>query len=274
MQASNIPEASYGILLRDGVSSPYDSAAEEIRNLGYTVLDAGYSATQVAEIAEAFDNARKRYIARYGQDRLAAIDELNTIRSMLTQDGQIFRKVALNANLVATLKLTMSGKFIINQQNGIINPPGQKYNQGAWHRDLPYQHFVCTRPLAVNALYCVDDFTIGNGATFVLPASHKSERFPSDSFVRNNAIQIEAKAGSYIVLDCMLFHSGGFNSTQSARRAINHVYNIPFFKQQINLTAHISPEGLTPEEMDIIGFAYVEPASIEDYLAKREAIRK
>jgi ectoine hydroxylase-related dioxygenase (phytanoyl-CoA dioxygenase family) len=193
---------------------------------------------------------------------------------MLTQGGAIFTRLALNENLISTLKLALSGKFIINQQNGIVNPPGEKYNQGSWHRDLPYQHFVSSRPLAVNALYCVDDFTLENGATFVLAASHKSERFPSESYVMRNALQIEAKAGSYILLDCMLFHAGGFNSTGVARRAVNHVYNIPFFKQQINLPSNVPFESLAAEEREIFGFNYVEPATVEEFLSKREAAKK
>ncbi len=159
--------------------------------------------------------------------------------------------------------------YILNQQNGVINPPQETYNQGAWHRDLPYQHFITSKPLAINALFCVDDFTFENGATFVLPASHKSENFPSSDYIQRNAIQVEAKAGSFIVLDCMLFHSGGFNKTCFERRAVNHVYNIPFFKQQINIPMNMEDTHLSAEERDILGFSYVEPGSISDYLSKR-----
>jgi ectoine hydroxylase-related dioxygenase (phytanoyl-CoA dioxygenase family) len=80
---------------------------------------------------------------------------------------------------------------VLNQQNGVINPPhGQPYSQGKWHRDLPYQHFVSSRPLAVNAFFCLDPFTPGNGATMVLPASYRQESFPSDRFVVTEAVSI------------------------------------------------------------------------------------
>jgi len=86
---------------------------------------------------------------------------------------------------------------VLNQQNGVINPPhSERYNQGAWHRDLPYQHFVSSRPLAINALFCLDQFTIENGATKVLPASHRQEAFPSDDFVQSQATPVTAPAGS------------------------------------------------------------------------------
>ena len=114
-------------------------------------------------------------------------------------------------------------------------------------------------------------FTFDNGATFVLPASHKAEPFPSHSYVERNATQIEAKAGSFILLDCMMFHAGGFNKTNVARRAVNHVFNIPYFKQQINLPSNIDGANLSAEARDILGFGYVEPASVSAYLSSRES---
>ncbi len=113
----------------------------------------------------------------------------------------------------------------------------------------------------------IDDFTRVNGATFVLPASHKSESFPSADYIERNARQIEAKAGSFILLDCMLFHSGGLNTTPNARRAVNHIYNIPYFKQQIHIPANMSDKTLSRADREILGFDYAEPQSVEDYFS-------
>ncbi len=165
----------------------------------------------------------------------------------------------------------IKGKFYLNQQNGVINPPCKRYNQDMFHRDLPYQHFVSSSPLAINALYCVDDFTELNGATIVIPASHKSEKFPSD-IVDNHSIVVEAPAGSFIVLDCMLFHKGGFNTTQKPRRAINHVYTIPYLKQQINIPNTLgSAYEINDYQREILGYKYQIPLNIDDYLKSRES---
>jgi ectoine hydroxylase-related dioxygenase (phytanoyl-CoA dioxygenase family) len=267
--SKNIPSASYGILQQEISASVLDDAAESVRNLGYAILDSGYSSSDIKSISDEFNLTREQYIEAYGESRLRSLNEIHTIRSTLTHGGEAFLKLALNENLISIIKKLIAGKFILNQQNGVINPPQETYNQGAWHRDLPYQHFVSTKPLAINALFCVDDFTFENGATFVLPASHKSEAFPSINYIQKNAIQIEAKAGSFILLDCMLFHAGGFNNTASARRAVNHVYNIPYFKQQMNIPMNMKPVSLSDEERDILGFNYAEPSSILDYLSKR-----
>ena len=269
MIKNSIPQLNYGILQQNLSENIFDEAVEQIRNIGFAVIDSGYSASELLQFSEEFNATRKSYIEKYGEIELKNIDEYNTIRSPLTHGSEVFLKLALNANLMAVLKKLIQGKFVLNQQNGIINPPQETYNQAAWHRDLPYQHFVCTKPLAINALFCVDDFTCENGATFVIPASHKTEDFPSENYIKKNAVQVQAKTGSFILLDCMMFHAGGFNNTNLERRAVNHVYNIPYFKQQINIPNNIKNANLLAETIDILGFNYLEPSSISQYLSIR-----
>lgn len=270
---SNVPEATYGVLQQNKVDDVLDEIVEQVRNLGYAVFDAGYTSHELENISYEFNNTQERYIKEYSEPVLKAANEFHTVRSLLTHGGDVFLRLALNDNLLLVLKKLISGKFILNQQNGVINPRQEAYNQGAWHRDLPYQHFVSSKPIAVNALFCVDEFTLENGATFVLPASHKSEGYPSSKYVRKNAVQVEAKAGTFILLDCMLFHSGGFNNSKFSRRAINHVYTIPYFKQQINIPMNLKNVKLSAEEKDILGFNYMEPSSIKDYISARASGR-
>ncbi len=268
-KSQDVPHQSYGILMQNSAISAPDLAVEKVRAVGYAVLDAGYDENQLQAIALAFEETRARYFVAYGEAWLRAVDEHNTVRAVLLHGGAAFLELALNPRLLAALALLIPGKFVLNQQNGIINPSCETYNQAAWHRDLPYQHYVSSRPLAINALFCIDEFTADNGATFVLPASHKSEAFPSDDYVRSSAVQVVAPAGSFILLDCMLFHAGGFNRTAQPRRAVNHVYNIPYFKQQINIPRNLPAQTLSSEARSVLGYDYQEPESIEAYLASR-----
>lgn len=265
---NKIPSKSYGVLQQKTAVSTIDETAERVANIGYAVLDAGYTANELQSLSDEFDRTHQHYVKTHGESNLRSANEFHTIRSPLTRE-KAFLDLALNKNLLSLITKLIPGKFILNQQNGIINPPQEAYNQDAWHRDLPYQHFVSTKPLAVNALFCLDDFTCENGATFVLPASHKNEAFPSERYISNNAIQVEAKAGSFIVLDCMMFHAGGYNKTQTVRRAVNHLFNIPYFKQQINIPKNMESSDLSDEAKDILGFNYSEPASVSEYLAQR-----
>lgn len=264
-----IPVGSYGVLVQDNPASELDEVAEQVRRIGYAILDSGYAADKLSEVSEAFNMTRADYVQKYGEARLRSANEFHTIRALLTHGGTVFICLATNRNLLSVLNRLIVGKFILNQQNGVINPPEGNYNQGVWHRDLPYQHFVCNTPLAVNALFCVDDFTLENGSTFVIPASHKSVNCPSQSYIQRNALQVCARAGQYILLDCMVFHSGGFNRSDKERRAINHVYTIPQFKQQIQLPELMKHADLNPTQKELFGFNFQEPISIDHYLNKR-----
>jgi ectoine hydroxylase-related dioxygenase (phytanoyl-CoA dioxygenase family) len=264
-----IPIESYGVLVQDKHGSEFDEVAEQVRRLGYAILDSGYSNEELKQLSVAFNSTRANYVQTYGEARLRETNEIQTIRAPLTHGDPVFVRLANNHNLLNVLGKLIIGKFILNQQNGVINPPGENYNQGSWHRDLPYQHYISSSPLAVNALFCVDDFTLENGSTFVLPATHKSANFPSESYIRRNALQVEAKAGQYILLDCMIFHSGGFNGTEKDRRAVNHVYTIPYFKQQIKLPHLLKDFNLTSDQKELFGFKFEEPSSIDQYLINR-----
>lgn len=261
-----IPRDSYGILFQDKNVSELDEVAEQVRRIGYAILESGYSANELSHISDAFDLTRANYIRSLGEERLRGANELQMIRAPLTHGDPVFIKLATNKNLLKVLSKLILGKFILNQQNGIINPPREPYSQGSWHRDLPYQNFVSSSPLAVNALFCVDDFTPENGATFVLPATHKTANYPSESYILKNALQVGAKAGQFIILDCMIYHSGGMNRTNFERRGVNQVYTIPYFKQQIKLPDMMIRESLEPHHQELFGFNYQEPTSIEDYL--------
>ena len=265
-----IPTNSYGILKKDTLLTSVDESAEEVKRLGYTILDSGLTTQQIKAISDAFNSTLLKYRKKYGDQKLKSKNEFYSIRALLSDNQDIFVKLATNKILLALLSKLIEGKFILNQQNGIINPPKKAYNQGSWHRDLPYQHFVSTTPLAVNALFCVDDFTFENGSTFIIPGSHKFGNYPSDKFIENNALQIEAKAGDFIVLDCMVFHSGGYNSSQKERRAINHVYTIPYFKQQISLPNILDAKKLEPEERDLLGFNFDVPTSVDQFIEERK----
>lgn len=245
---------------------------EEVKTIGFAVYRSCYSQEEVQVFSTRFESCYRKYIDLYGYEFLKEIDEHNGIRLPLALDD-IFLQIAMHPVILKAVSLLLDNKFILNQQNGIINPPGMTYNQARFHRDLPYQHFVSSKPLAVSVLYCVDDFTKENGATIVIPYSHRREEFPSGEYVTKHSLSVEAPAGSYIVFDSMLFHKGGHNNTTKPRRAINHVYAIPLIKQQISIPNSLndnSISGLTPEQKEILGFTYPIYRNVEDYLSSRK----
>jgi ectoine hydroxylase-related dioxygenase (phytanoyl-CoA dioxygenase family) len=261
----------YGVHRQTRSETAVDRAIEAIGLVGYAVVPGNYGLDEMAHFSAAFDRALAETHARFGRDELVRIDEHLTIRAPLSTD-RLFLELALNPAVIAVCSRLMGEYLVLNQQNGIVNPPNaQRYNQGAFHRDLPYQHFVSSRPLALNALFCLDPFTEQNGATHVVPASHKSEAFPSDAAIGMLQKQVVAEAGSFIILDCMVFHSGGVNRTGSPRRAVNHVYSVPFIRQQIDLPSLLGPGYIDdPGIRRFLGYDVRSPADLAAYYATRQ----
>lgn len=266
-----IPEGAYGVVEREHDDSPFGVHLQELVINGFTVLGAGFGPGDRDALASAVEEAHQSYVAFHGHEQLSSVGEAHTVRALLATGGSRFAHLALAPKLLELVGAAMRTRFILNQQNAIINPAREPYRQGLWHRDLPYQHYVSSRPLAVNALYCVDDFTAANGATWLLPGTHRVERFPSPSYVRTHAMQAIAPAGSFLVLDCMIFHAGGWNSTDSDRRGVNHVYTLPSAAQQVSLAGIGEVLGLDPDNRAILGDGFGAAADAGDYIRGRIA---
>lgn len=227
----------YGVHEQHPGNSALDIIEEKIRLLGYATLDAGFTEQQMDVFSDLFDATASEYAQHaYEQGRdLHALNENDTIRMLPTQKAA-FWDIVFNPQLHALLERLLGGYYILNQVNGLINRGNNsEYHQANYHRDLPYQHFTSSRPLAINALFALDDFTLENGATRIIPASHKRSAFPPDALVREVEKQVAVKRGTFIVLDCMLYHAGSTNTTLKDRRAIKHVFTIPMFRQQVHV---------------------------------------
>ena len=226
---------AYGIVERGTAASEAARIAERIRLAGYAVVAGGFSSTELAEFGARLEQVMARQVEEFGgADRLASIGDAFTARCPLVYD-EAFLALAAHGDVLAICRELLGDYVILMQQNGVINPSGQRHTQVAYHRDLPYQHFVSSRPLAVSALFCIDPFTIETGATTMIPGSHRMEQFPSDAVAADLDTPVSADPGSFIVFDSMVFHRAGENRSGRPRRAVNQVFSTPIIAQQISL---------------------------------------
>jgi Phytanoyl-CoA dioxygenase (PhyH) len=264
--------ARYGVKEALAARDDLDVRVEELRLLGYTTLSSGLSQQALDRLSVMFDQAELSYKQSAAEKHLdlAAIGERDIIRVLPTVAPE-FWEVAFNERLHKLLSQMLGDYYILNQVNGLVNRANaSRYSQAAYHRDLPYQHFVCSRPIAINALFAMDDFTVENGATRVIPASHTREAFPSDGTIRRIEKQVTVPRGTFIVLDCMAYHAGSTNYSSVDRRAVNHVFTIPMLRQQLHLPSIIgSTDGLTDWQRKVLGFGHDEYRSIDEWFASR-----
>lgn len=227
-------EKSYGVTLQQQNTSDTDLRLEELRIKGFTIVPGVLDSNLLDEAKKRLADIYKIQEEHFGAAQLAAINEKDLVRAPLIYDDFFLYHVAANPKLLDLMKNILGDYFILHLQNGIINQPNEVHHQSSWHRDLPYQNFVISKPLAIGALFCIDDFTEDNGCTQVVPFTHKCETIPSKEYIAANKVAAVAKAGSVILFDAMLFHQAGYNSSNSTRRGVNNVYITPILKQQVD----------------------------------------
>ncbi len=104
-----------------------------------------------------------------------------------------------------------------------------------WHRDLPYlQH---STPNLITAMLCLDPMTEENGATVVMPGTHRiphEEVADSDREIDERNLPTDAKrvtvscpAGSAVLFHVNILHGGGPNRSDIPRRNIIGIWAGP-----------------------------------------------
>jgi len=265
---NKVPQESYGSFTSKNANKVLSDSAKQVMHSGYTILDSEISKKDINLISDSLRELQEEYTKKYGKETLISAEENNILR-MPMAFNKIFLDLAFNKQLINIISELIEGQFLLNQQNALFNVPHEKYSQARWHRDLPYQHFTTSKPIAISGLFCVDDFTTQNGATYILPQSHKEEWIPGDDLIKQSAVQIEASSGQFIVMDSMAFHSGGINHSSIERRAINHVFTIPFFKHQIDLHSELKKYDLSCFQKQVLGFKHLTPSSLNEFFQSK-----
>jgi len=246
-----------------------DLRLEELTRVGYTVLDSGLDDDAIDELRSQLGSVYARQRAELEAASLDASDDADVARCLLAYDNCFFR-LAANPALLDFCRHVFGDSFVLLQQNGVINRPSREHYQLRWHRDLPFQHWTASKPVAIAALFCVDEFAEATGGTYALPASHGYEEFPSDAFVRSHQQVMTAPAGSFVVMDAMMFHRAGKNSSDRVRHGINHLIGRPFLAQQIDLPRVLrGAHSEDPFLARYLGYTWNPAESVESWRAAR-----
>lgn len=210
---------------------------EELARNGFTVIEQALTSESVQCMSAALDRVLAEQAARAGGEaHLAEIGEGGQARALLEEDP-VFLQLLRIPLLDAIVEALLGPSALVIQQNGIVMPPlGAAHHQQSWHRDLPYQSWVSSKPIALGSLCTLDPFTEESGATLFLPGAHKHEGFPSEAFIARWQRSVYAPAGAVVVFDAMTFHRGGVNRGSGPRRAVNTLFGVPLLAQQITLT--------------------------------------
>jgi len=114
------------------------------------------------------------------------------------------------------------------------------------HRDQNcYSHRIPGIEFEVAALWSLDDFTLENGATHVIPGSHRwpLERLPAPD---DATLQAEMPVGSLLLYLGTTYHGGGANRTDRPRMGLVNTYSLGWLRQEENMALSV-PRALANE---------------------------
>jgi ectoine hydroxylase-related dioxygenase (phytanoyl-CoA dioxygenase family) len=108
----------------------------------------------------------------------------------------------------------------------------------------------------LNMIWGVTEFTADNGATCVVPGSH---RWDSDRQAKEEEIAFaEMREGSVLIYSGSVIHGGGANISGRDRMGLNITYCLGWLRQEENQYLSCPPEiarHFTPELQAILGYA-------------------
>ena len=184
---------------------------DQILDKGFTIVEDFISFDEVEKIRHAF---------------MSEV-HITEMRAIGTQTGRTWRAHNLLAKTRAVDYLFLD-KRLRAMVEGVLGPrtqinvttlfnvlPGETrqylhQDDGLWPIPRPHPSFVC------NALIAIDDFEIENGATHIVPYSHRwYDRRPDQSI---DTLQVEMKSGTMLMWEGGLWHGGGANVSKDRER--------------------------------------------------------
>lgn len=164
----------------------------------------------------------------------------------LVDKSPLFLPCYTHPRVLAGIAHVLGGDLKLSSLNHRAALPGQglQHLHADWSgATTPGEFFVC------NSIWLLDDFTLNNGATRVVPGSHNSGKAPRDE-MDNPADPhpreqvLVAPAGTVVIFNSHTWHGGTLNRTDKPRRALHSYFTRRDQPQQTNQSTSLRPETL------------------------------
>ncbi len=184
--------------------------------------------------SELFDSKYIRHPKEEGADRLADLVNKDPLFDIFYTHPRVLAGVA---HVLGTdIKLSS-----LNYRAALPGYGLQKLHAD-WHETVsPGEYKVC------NSIWLLDDFSAANGATRLVPGTHKNGQLPQDVLADPMAthpeeIIVEAPAGTVVIFNSHTWHGGTVNHTEKPRRAVHSYFCRRDQPQQIDQKRYVRAE--------------------------------
>ncbi|MDD5272262.1 MAG: phytanoyl-CoA dioxygenase family protein [Methylovulum sp.] len=236
------------------MSTTISHYAEQIERDGYAIVDNVLD----PDLLETLDNDIRRLEALLsiplGKNDFEGTRTLR-IHNLLTH-GELYQAIPVHPKILPIIEHILDPGCLISSMSTSTLLPGETAQ--AIHADdqlipLPKPHI----PIILNTLWAISDFTEANGATRIIPGSHKQDHNPAwDGHY--DSIPAQMPKGSVLILHGSVWHGGGANHSQQRRAAIALNYCAGYIRQQENqqlgIPKHIA-RGFSKRLSELVGYS-------------------
>ncbi len=237
-----IEEALYALGVRDDTLTSEEKG--RLDRDGFLPLEGVLTTAEAAQFGARLDELAAQEGERAGLEvhQESGTDRLSDLVNKDTRFDICFTHPRVLAGIAHVLGL--SREFKLSSLNSRAALPGEGLQ--SLHQDwsgavAPGDYYVC------NSIWLLDDFTEINGATRVVPGSHRSGKTPREEMedttrAHPEEVKLVAPAGTVVVFNSHVWHGGTRNESSARRRAMHAYFCRRDQPQQLDQRAYLRSE--------------------------------
>ena len=240
------------MLALDG--SAVDDHLVRIATDGYTIIDDAIDLDELDALAADLRGLEEFFDV---QPATNGFEGTRTLRIYnLLAYGSRFEAIPVHPNVLPVVEGVLDSGCLVSSLSSITILPGERAQP--IHADdqliplvKPHVATVC------NTMWALTDFTEANGATRIIPGTHRFDHSP-DLLTPYDSIPAEMPRGSVLVWHGSLWHGGGANTTDAPRVGIAMNYCAGFIRQQENQQLglpHDTVARFSPRLRELVGYS-------------------
>ena len=226
---------------------------EQIDEIGYTIVENAIETSLIDALVEDLERLEVELGIVPANN---VFEGLRTVRIYnLLVHGRNFERIPVHSNVLPICEAVLDHGLLVSSLSSIAI--GSDETAQPIHADdqviplaKPHAATVC------NTMWALTDFTSDNGATRLMPGTHKADTSPD--FISNyESIPAEMSKGSVLVWHGSLWHGGGANSTSKRRIGIAMNYCAGYIRQQENQQLGLPMEtvkNFEPRLQELVGY--------------------
>ncbi|HEX9259839.1 MAG TPA: phytanoyl-CoA dioxygenase family protein [Acidimicrobiales bacterium] len=229
------------------------SHAARLERDGYTIVEDALDPAAADEIVATIDRLEAELGIGPGTNGFEG-RSTHRIYNLLVH-GPLFEQIPVHPEVLPVVETVLDPGCLLSSLSSIVIGPGEIAQP--IHADdqvmpirKPHVATVC------NSMFALTDFTEENGATRIIPGSHRADHSPTYG-QHYDSIPAEMSKGSVLVWHGSLWHGGGANRTDRRRYGIANNYCAGWVRQQENQQLGITRDvaaAFAPRLQELCGY--------------------